>query len=252
MAERTGQAMRLHMAEVELKDVVSFAEGLPGGSRLVSLSWERLACAGMLVLAPGLCRAIVAHALNLPLADAAGTPPTALEESVLRGAAGGLARIFMAEYERAGLPGLRIGNWSGVQAISEALPAFRELVSFQFRTEQASASASASIIRMALDSEFLLRLAESDGQETSFRGKKLTDGDVLGVPVCAQVSLHRFRIPVRELANLRPGSRLCLPDPDEAWLLGPSGERLLRLAVQIDQGSGKARCTIKPHPEESL
>ena len=239
LAERTGRAARWRLVELEFKDLGGYLCELAADDYVALLGCDRMRHAGVLAFSGSLASAVVRHGLNLSPDFPVGAL-TAIEMNVLRRAVGGLAEAVFTRYEQAGLPRLAIERQGDAHVLAESLSVSRELVVFRFEADQSMGW----WLLLALDADPVLRLAEGISRDNP-TGAEVQVEDLGAIVLRGRITLHRFKAPVEMLCRLRPGDRLLLPDPDEAWLSVAEGSELMPIRVDIDLGAHRAVCIVR-------
>jgi len=200
-------------------------------AQVVFLAFEDTPVVGMLMLGIDLARDLVDMRLAAP-APAAGTPASfsPLEIGLLRQVSNQLAERLADVYGRAGIGKI------GVTGVSEEIDDLRLfapddcLIVFRFRVGE---KGSALRLSIATSLEMIELVKKLTAASRPAPGSQAVARIVREIPVRTRVILGSWRLPLREIAALKRGDSIVLPDGADAWLEA-EGTRLGRVKVAID------------------
>ncbi len=195
------------------------------------LAIEDTPVVGMLMLGIDLARDLVDTRLAAPPA-AAGTTVSfsPLEIGLLRQVLNQLVERLAEVYGRAGIGKLVVTR------VSEQIDDLRLfapddcLIVFRFRVGEKGSALKLSI---ATSLEMIDLVKKQGAASRPAPGSKAVAQIVREIPVRTRVILGSWRLPLREVAALKRGDSIVLPDGADAWLEA-GGTRLGRVKVAID------------------
>ena len=201
-------------------------------AQIAFLAIEDTPVVGMLMLGIDLARDLVDTRLGAP-APAEGEPVSfsPLEIGLLHQVLNQLAERLAEVYGREGIGKLKVTR-VGEQIDDLRLFAPDDcLIAFRFRVGEKGSALRLSIAASLEMIELVKKLA---GASRPAPGSQAVARIVREIPVRTRVILGSWRVPIREVALLKRGDSIVLPDGADAWLEA-EGVRLGRVKIGIDR-----------------
>lgn len=199
-------------------------------AQIAFLAIEDTPVVGMLMLGIDLARDLVDTRLGAP-APAEGGSFSPLESGLLHQVLNQLAERLAEVYGREGIGKLKVTR-VGEQIDDLRLFAPDDcLIAFRFRVGEKGSALRLSIATSLEMIELVKKLA---GASRPAPGSQAVARIVREIPVRTRVILGSWRVPIREIAVLKRGDSIVLPDGADAWLEA-DGVRLGRVKIGIDR-----------------
>ena len=199
-------------------------------ARIAFLAIEDTPVVGMLMLGIDLARDLVDTRLGAP-ASAAPVSFSPLEIGLLHQLLNQLAERLAEVYGREGIGKLKVTR-VGEQIDDLRLFAPDDcLIVFRFRVGEKGSALRLSIATSLDMIELVKKLA---GASRPAPASQAVARIVREIPVRTRVILGSWRLPLREIAMLKRGDSIVLPDGADAWLEA-EGTRLGRVKIGIDR-----------------
>jgi len=233
LTDSSAHAVKFQFSGFVAETPAKFLERFPENTFAVLFCGGQLPYAGAILFSPELGQRIIAKWFNLQNAAAKKTF-SALEESTFWQAAERLARVFLSVYARAGLEQPRIVGRGRLREMSDAFVSLPEIVAFKYAAEMPANERLGLPICAVLDTEIVARLVRPDKDAPIVETVSPAARAARNLPIETAVVLGSFKISLTDLAALKVGDTILLPDPDEAWLEAADSVKLLPLKVEIE------------------
>jgi len=242
LLERLDHADPVRFEGIGLEDFARFGESCQA-VQVVFFAIERTPIAGVLALGSDLARHLVDARFGSPAPQpAAANTFSRLEMGLVRQTLDQLVERLGDAYARAGIGRLRVTRVC--EQLGDMLLFAPDdcLIVFRFRVGEQGSPLKLSI---AANTDLMKMVKELAPASRRARASERLVRTCREIPIDARVVLGAWRARLREVAGLKPGDSIVLPDGADAWLEA-NGIRIGRVKVEVD---GR-RLTVAARPRE--